>query len=183
MLRPQLLREFGWTISHILARDWFVDRRDVLDHLLQIIELPVEPPTTKSIENVEDENVWRELDRPEESAVDVDEIVDAESGKALTSNALVNEDVPTSLPSSQTPSDTLPTSFKRHFEFVGDSSRKFWEIALSGNTIVVRFGRIDTLGQTQRKIFADDNLAAHAARRLVAEKLGKGYQEKKAATG
>ncbi len=64
--------------------------------------------------------------------------------------------------------------------FIGGSSRKFWEISLSGNAITVRFGRIGATGQTQSKAFADAGFAAQAARRLVAEKLGKGYQEKQA---
>ncbi len=66
----------------------------------------------------------------------------------------------------------------RYFEFIGGTSAKFWEIALAGNTITVRFGRIGTHGQTQTKIFADDPVAARTAQRLIREKLGKGYAEK-----
>jgi DNA ligase 1 len=40
----------------------------------------------------------------------------------------------------------------RRFEFVGGSSSKFWEIRVSGNQAVVRFGRIGTNGQTQTNI-------------------------------
>ena len=44
---------------------------------------------------------------------------------------------------------------KHHFEFVGGSSAKFWEIGVSGNDVTVRFGRIDSQGQTQVKTFHD----------------------------
>ncbi len=63
----------------------------------------------------------------------------------------------------------------RHFEFIGGSSRKFWEISVTGNSFTVRFGRIGTAGQTQTKTFPDQAKARHEAERLVAEKLKKGY--------
>ena len=51
-------------------------------------------------------------------------------------------------------------------------------VGMAGNTATVRFGRIGTAGQAQKKVFADDMSAARAAARLVREKLGKGYVEK-----
>jgi predicted DNA-binding WGR domain protein len=66
---------------------------------------------------------------------------------------------------------------KRHFEFVGGSSAKFWEIGVSGNEVAVRFGRIDTEGQTQTKTLPDTDAAAHHAEKLIASKTAKGYRE------
>jgi predicted DNA-binding WGR domain protein len=65
----------------------------------------------------------------------------------------------------------------RHFEFVEGSSSKFWEVAVSGNDVTVRFGRIGTGGQTQTKTFADGEKAQKHAEKLIAEKTGKGYRE------
>jgi predicted DNA-binding WGR domain protein len=59
------------------------------------------------------------------------------------------------------------------------SSRKFWEISLSGNSFTVRFGRIGTAGQSQTKTFADEARAKREAENLVAEKLKKGYVEQR----
>jgi predicted DNA-binding WGR domain protein len=73
--------------------------------------------------------------------------------------------------------------FKRYFEFVGGTSSKFWEVALAGNAVTVRFGRIGTADQSQKKVFADEVSAARAAARLVREKLGKGYVEKAVGPG
>jgi predicted DNA-binding WGR domain protein len=67
----------------------------------------------------------------------------------------------------------------RHFEFIGGSSRKYWEISLSGTAFTVRFGRIGTPGQSQTKAFADEAKAKREADSLIAEKLKKGYLEKK----
>ena len=66
---------------------------------------------------------------------------------------------------------------KRYFEFVGGSSAKFWEIGVSGNEVTVRFGRIDTEGQTQTKTLPDADAAAHYAEKTIAEKTAKGYHE------
>ncbi|MEI6786303.1 MAG: WGR domain-containing protein, partial [Verrucomicrobiota bacterium] len=69
------------------------------------------------------------------------------------------------------------SSSVRHFEFIGGSSRKFWEISLSGNSFTVRFGRIGTAGQSQTKTFADAARAKREAENLVGEKLKKDYVE------
>jgi predicted DNA-binding WGR domain protein len=66
----------------------------------------------------------------------------------------------------------------RHFEFIEGTSRKFWEISVSGNAFTVRFGRIGTAGQSQTKTFADEVKAKREADQLISEKLKKGYVEK-----
>jgi predicted DNA-binding WGR domain protein len=77
-----------------------------------------------------------------------------------------------------TPATLAPAGSTRHLEFISGSSRKFWEISLSGNSFTVRFGRIGTPGQSQTKTFADESTAKHEADRLLAEKLKKGYLQK-----
>lgn len=57
------------------------------------------------------------------------------------------------------------------------NASKFWEITLDGNAFTVRYGRIGTDGQTQRKEFADGPKADAAANKLIAEKTAKGYVE------
>jgi len=66
----------------------------------------------------------------------------------------------------------------RYLEFIGGSSRKFWEISVAGNSFTVRFGRIGTAGQSQTKTFGDEAKAKREADGLIAEKLKKGYVEK-----
>ena len=66
---------------------------------------------------------------------------------------------------------------KRRFEFVEGTSSKFWEIALTGQEVTVRYGRIGTTGQTNTKSFPDAAAAARHAEKLIAEKTGKGYRE------
>lgn len=65
----------------------------------------------------------------------------------------------------------------RRFEFVEGSSSKFWEIALSGASFTVRYGRIGTNGQEQGKSFPTDAKAKAEHDKLIAEKTKKGYEE------
>lgn len=71
----------------------------------------------------------------------------------------------------------------RRFELVAGGSSKFWEVAVEGATLTVRYGRIGTQGQTQSKVFADATRAAAERDKLVREKTGKGYAEVALAAG
>jgi predicted DNA-binding WGR domain protein len=90
---------------------------------------------------------------------------------------------PEAMPLTPGSAGSLAGTGKRYFEFVGGDSGKFWEIDRVVHTLTVRFGRIGTSGQTQQKICADEAGAIAAAQRLVREKLGKGYVERKAQDG
>lgn len=71
----------------------------------------------------------------------------------------------------------------RRFELVEGGSSKFWEVAVEGATLTVRYGRIGTQGQTQSKALADAARAAAERDKLVREKTGKGYAEVALAAG
>lgn len=72
------------------------------------------------------------------------------------------------------PAEAGPT---RRFEFVSGSSNKFWEIAVSGNTHTVRYGKIGSTGRANEKTFKDADAAQADADKLISQKLGKGYEE------
>ncbi len=71
----------------------------------------------------------------------------------------------------------------RRFEFVEGSSKKFWEVRIDGTALVVRFGRIGTEGQTQKKAFTHVADTVAAAEKLIEEKTRKGYSEVTAGNG
>jgi predicted DNA-binding WGR domain protein len=170
LLRPQLLRDFGWQIAHVLTCDWYHESAAVLDRLVRLIE---EGPDAANVETPgdESEDVWTEFDGPEEPEPPVPTSAHPESPDATATPA------PGTRPD-LTPSALVVGSTPRYFEFVGGGSAKFWAVSVEGNAVTVHFGRIGTKGQTQTKLFADAQAATHTARRLVAEKTGKGYQEK-----
>jgi predicted DNA-binding WGR domain protein len=73
----------------------------------------------------------------------------------------------------------------RYFEFIGEdlsrkseNAAKFWEVNLIENTVVVRYGRIGTNGQTKEKNFSTREEAEREVEKLVKEKTKKGYIEK-----
>ncbi len=66
---------------------------------------------------------------------------------------------------------------KHYLTYQDSKSNKFWEIETSGKTFTVRFGKIDTKGQTQTKEFATEEQCLKEANKLVSEKLKKGYKE------
>ena len=65
----------------------------------------------------------------------------------------------------------------RPFEYDDGSSRKFWEIDLEGQMVLVRFGRLDTQGTSQVKDLGSDGAAQAHHDRMIATKLKKGYTE------
>ncbi|MEV6237399.1 DUF4132 domain-containing protein [Lentzea sp. NPDC051838] len=65
----------------------------------------------------------------------------------------------------------------RRWELVSGSSAKFWEIEQDGTAVTVRFGRLNTAGQTQTKELASAEAAEAHVAKLVAEKEKKGYAE------
>ena len=68
---------------------------------------------------------------------------------------------------------------KRYFESTEGGSSKFWEIWMDGMDVTTNWGKIGTAGQTKTKTFADEAKAKKEYDKLLAEKTGKGYAEKK----
>lgn len=73
----------------------------------------------------------------------------------------------------------MASTTKRRFECTEGTSNKFWEVAVNDKEVTVRWGRIGTTGQAQTKAFADPAAAGKYADKMIAEKLGKGYEEVK----
>ena len=107
-----------------------------------------------------------------EESIDPEEPVASEDSHAPQSSA-----PPAALPP-PLPAAGASGSETRTFEFVGGSSRKFWEVTLVGATLTVRFGRIGTIGQSQSKTLADSEKARDELGKLIAEKIKKGYTER-----
>ncbi|MGW4891533.1 DUF4132 domain-containing protein [Kitasatospora sp. NPDC004240] len=63
----------------------------------------------------------------------------------------------------------------RRFEYTEGSSAKFWEVAVDGSTVTVRYGRIGTAGREQLKELDSPQAALKHLIKVIAEKQGKGY--------
>ncbi len=72
------------------------------------------------------------------------------------------------------------------YEYIGGTSRKFWEIDPVNEskdhyfTVRVRFGRIGNGAQTHTKVFSYESAAIRYRNEKIAEKLKKGYKAKDA---
>lgn len=70
----------------------------------------------------------------------------------------------------------------QRFELVDGSTKKFWEISVSGASYTVRYGRIGSDGQGKTKKMAGPPAARAAAEKLIASKKKKGYGPSKTRT-
>lgn len=91
---------------------------------------------------------------------------------------VISQPIPLPIENTLTASTTLAGYDHLSFErliFVEGSSNKFWETAIDGNKLIVRFGRTGTKGQVQLKTFADEAAAKKEKEKMVREKMNKGY--------
>jgi predicted DNA-binding WGR domain protein/DNA polymerase III delta prime subunit len=190
LMRPKLLRDFGWKVTFVLAKDWYEDRAAVLDRLDRLLAGDEEP--------AEDEEEDEEVDDEEDVAGDVGDedlqdalaeleadpsaqpAVEAEAttaaSKAPRPEASSAGQDPVAEPAAL-PGAPAAAQGARRFEFTRGRSNKFWEITLAGTQHTVRFGRIGTKGQTVTKTFEDAAAARRDCQRLIRSKQAKGYRE------
>lgn len=68
-----------------------------------------------------------------------------------------------------------PESHCVYLELSAEREHKFYEVTVEGAELTIRYGRIGTEGQTQRKSFADSAGAQAEAEKKLVEKRKKGY--------
>lgn len=56
-------------------------------------------------------------------------------------------------------------------------SNKFWKIKMQGNTFIVSYGRIGTVGSINTREFPSEELCRISAMKLIDSKFKKGYWE------
>ncbi|MCY2995332.1 MAG: AAA domain-containing protein [Planctomycetota bacterium] len=167
MMRPRLLRVFGWKVTVVLAKDWYQDRAAVLDRCLRLLE---GCPETLADESLTAEDVAD----AEESAVVGVPLPVIETPAAIESAAdASSRDRPPQVP----PDDLSVAGPTRRFEFRHRRSNKFWEITLSGQRHTICYGRIGTAGTTLTRSFPDAAAAQRGYDQLVRSKLAEGYRE------
>jgi predicted DNA-binding WGR domain protein len=174
VMRPKLLRDFGWNVCQVLAKDWYQARDRVVNRVLALAggEADIDP----------------EKHDGSPLATDVaNEVVGDSDGNGGLAAIVTDEPLPSvesdvmdqvkPLEDGSTTDGNVDRA-TRYFEFSDSKSSKFWEIALVGSRHSVRFGRIGTAGQELAKEFESSEAARIDFERLVREKLAKGYQEK-----
>lgn len=67
---------------------------------------------------------------------------------------------------------------KHYLTYKGDTSDKFWSIEVLGNSFTVIYGKTGAAGTSQTKNFKTEEACLKEARKILSEKLKKGYVEK-----
>lgn len=180
IMRPRLLRAFGWSVESVLAKDWYDYREQVVERLIEALKGD-RTSTPDDDDDPTDDDVSGETDVQSEQRGDgaTEEILVDELGlgkeapdKDATANPTDNQ-----VPDEGQELVPPPTETKRRFESQEGNSNKFWEITVTGTQHTVHFGRIGSNGQSQAKQFATPAAAQNDADRLISEKQRKGYRE------
>ena len=67
---------------------------------------------------------------------------------------------------------------KEYLEYKDYKSHKFWQIQVVGNQFTVLYGKIGTDGREQVKTFDNEEKAMKEAKKLITQKVNKGYERK-----
>ena len=184
VLRPALLRSFGWQVCPVLVKDYQQDPAAVVDRLVR--RLQGEPPPQEDddwragLGDEDDTAPETPPSAPDPAAASRTAVAPLDAGRATEAEADRSASAPgpdTSAPPPALPLSAVLPGQARCFEYVGGGSSKFWHVRLDGAELVVSFGRLGTQGQVKRKTFPTEARARAEAERLVREKLGKGYRE------
>jgi superfamily I DNA and/or RNA helicase/predicted DNA-binding WGR domain protein len=162
LIKPSLLRAFGWQFEFVLTKDWYHDPEMVINRLAKVLQ----GAATDEIE------VTAEMAVAQFTPADSTPPITAEPMQAAESNLAAPPPISTNPPRSHSGGGG------RYFEFTEGSSRKFWEITIVDDSFSVRFGRIGTGGQSQTKNFPNPEVSKREANKLISEKVAKGYVEK-----
>jgi predicted DNA-binding WGR domain protein len=148
--RPAILQTFNWRTINVFAKDWLSQPDKVLEQIIKRLHQEAEQETEKVDETAEVDQVGPTTGPVEEAAP-----------------------IATEPAAPATPYDHL--TFHRLINSEGETSR-FWEAALDGCKLIVRYGRVGTKGQVQVKTFAKETTAQLEKDKLIKEKANKGYK-------
>jgi predicted DNA-binding WGR domain protein len=182
LMRPKLLKDFGWTVTHVLTKDWYDDPQLVLKRLDAL--LAGEAPDLSADETDAADAAATSPVASSAAVETVEAAVVHNSASSQAAGQTPDEAVAVTPPVPSVPTSAAPQSsaselgdWHRYFEFRQGNSQKFWEVWVRDNCQVVRFGRIGSKGQTLERQFPDHASADRDSQRLVREKLAKGYLE------
>jgi predicted DNA-binding WGR domain protein len=153
--RPAILQTFNWRTVNIFAKDWLSQPDKVIELIIK--RLQQEP--------------GHEEEKVPDAAVADAAVTPVEPAETITGVPIAVKD---ETPPPATPYDHL--SFQRLINSEGEHPR-FWEAALDGSKLIVRYGRVGTKGQVHVKTFAKESTAQLEKDKMVKEKLNKGYKE------
>lgn len=145
--RPAILKNFGWKVLPVFAKDWLHQPQKVMEMILKGIRETAPPAPVPNNE------------REEAGSFNAEKgVSDSEEKRPASYSGMY---------------DHLAFQRLNYQEYGND---KFWEAATDGNKLIVRWGKAGTKGQIQLKTFSNEESAIKEKERLIREKTGKGYK-------
>jgi len=145
--RPAILKAFGWKVLPVYAKDWLHQPQKVMEMVI------------KALTAVETSTPARDTTAPATGM----------------SNLPVSERVPAASTDNATSGTYDNLIFRRLIAGQGEEER-FWESAIDGNRLVVRWGKTGKRGQIQLKTFPDGKSAQNEQDRQEKEQINKGFR-------
>ncbi|MDO6433415.1 AAA domain-containing protein [Flavitalea sp. BT771] len=160
--RPAILERFGWKVLQVFSRDWLHQPQKIMEHIRKLLERQASHELQATSDKLQ---VGRDVELQATSFK-----LQVELGQELSAGVGVG----TGGYAGASPYDQLP--FRRLYQREGNNER-FWEAAVDGNKLVVRWGKRGAKGQIQLKTFPDGEVAQAEMEKLILEKRRSGYED------
>ncbi len=148
LLKPTILKNFGWNILAVYAKDWLENKSSVL----QII--------TNKLEGK------NEIVKNEKSnQINIDEVLNQRITQTVEKqkNLIDNFNSP------------INTSTVRLI-LEENNTHKFWQITQNKTSLIIEFGKVNTNGQKIIKAYTTEDEADKEMKKLIEQKKKKGYR-------
>jgi predicted DNA-binding WGR domain protein len=161
--RPAILRDFGWKVMPVFARDWLHQPQKVMEQIQKEIREAARPLSApQPADGSSSFAPSHGIGSGSMSVTGTGEQADASAGN-------------TGMPGIEGKSPVSQSGQYDHLNFhrltyQETGSEKFWEAATEGNKLIIRWGKAGTKGQIQLKTFPDEESAGKEKERLISEK-------------
>lgn len=148
LLKPNILKNFGWNIIQVYAKDWLENSNKVLKLITNKIEGKTETDDTEMETTSNTEDLLNQR---------------IELNTAKQNNLVENFNSP------------INTSTVRLL-LEENNTNKFWQITQNKNSLIIEFGKVNTNGQKIIKPFDTELVATKEMKRLIEQKKKKGFK-------
>ena len=164
--KPEILRAFGWRIATVYSKDWF----ERPERVLEIIDQNISGETN-------DDEVLEDFDKELNPPMVTAELESSELPQVVEeSESLVGaQDTVFEEPKPDFAGEVAEDAEFERYEFHSTSSKKYWEVSVSGNTMTVQYGRIGNKPQKRDKVFDSNEVALKEKGKAILTKTKKGY--------
>ena len=148
LLKPNILKNFGWNILQVYAKDWLENRSKVLKLIINKIDGKTDD------EILETENISN-----------TETLLNQRIELATTkhNNLVENFNSPIN-------TNTIRLLLEE------SNTNKFWQITQNKISLIIEFGKVNTNGQKIIKSFETEDLATKEMKRLIEQKKKKNYK-------